>query len=125
VTVEQTRHVTPCVTVRVTQGWREVVGRIEVAQWRDYRFGRGGKTAFGRSDTTFTHGSVAKVTRGSLQPNKKLPSVRAVRIWAKHVKKVGITYFSFEAGATPLLDVRCVAFAMGSLPPSQGLHAQT
>ncbi len=29
------------------------------------------------------------------QPNKKLPSVRAVRIWAKQVKKVGITYFSF------------------------------
>jgi hypothetical protein len=27
--------------------------------------------------------------------NKKLPSVRAVRIWAKQVKKVGITYFSF------------------------------
>jgi DNA-binding transcriptional regulator YhcF (GntR family) len=38
---------------------------------------------------------VAKVTRGSLQPNKKLPSVRAVRIWAKQVQKVGITYFSF------------------------------
>jgi len=36
-----------------------------------------------------------KVNRGSLQPNKKLPSVRAVRIWAKQVKKVGITYFSF------------------------------
>jgi integrase len=62
VTVEQTRHVTPCVTVRVTQGWREVVGRIEVAQWRDYRFGRGQKTALGRSDPTFAHGSVAKVT---------------------------------------------------------------
>jgi len=29
------------------------------------------------------------------QPNKKRPSVRVVRIWAKQVKKVGITYFSF------------------------------
>jgi len=37
----------------------------------------------------------AGANRGSLQPNKKLPSVRAVRIWAKQVKKVGITYFSF------------------------------
>ena len=36
-----------------------------------------------------------KVTRGSLQPNKKLPSVRAARIWSKQLKKVGITYFSF------------------------------
>jgi hypothetical protein len=38
---------------------------------------------------------VSKVSRGSLQPNKKLLSVRAARTWAKHVKKVGITYFSF------------------------------
>jgi hypothetical protein len=49
----------------------------------------------GWSDPTFAHDSVAKVNRGSLQPNKKLPSVRAVRIWTKQVKKVGITYFSF------------------------------
>jgi len=27
--------------------------------------------------------------------NKKLPSVRAARIWSKQLKKVGITYFSF------------------------------
>jgi hypothetical protein len=47
------------------------------------------------NDPTLAHDSVAKVTCGSLQPNKKLPSVRAVRIWAKQVKKVGITYFSF------------------------------
>jgi hypothetical protein len=37
----------------------------------------------------------AKVTRGSLQPNKKLPSVRAARIWSKQLKQVGITHFSF------------------------------
>ena len=51
----------------------------------------------GWSDPTFAHGSVPKVTRGSLQPNKKLPSVRAcaARIWAKQVKKVEITDFSF------------------------------
>ena len=52
-------------------------------------------TELGWSDPTFVHGSVPKVNRGSLQPNKKLPSVRAVGIWAKQVKKVGITYFSF------------------------------
>ena len=51
----------------------------------------------GWSDPTFAHGSVPKVNRGSLQPNRKLPSVRAcaARISAKQVKKVGITYFSF------------------------------
>jgi hypothetical protein len=41
----------------------------------------------GWSDPTFAHGSVPKVNRGSLQPNRKLP--------AKQVKKVGITHFSF------------------------------
>src|SRR6267143_4623464 len=35
-----------------------------------------------------------KVTRGSLQPNKKLPSMRAARIWSKQLKKVEITFFS-------------------------------
>jgi len=36
-----------------------------------------------------------KVTRGSLQPNKKLPSLCAARIWSEQLKKVGITYFCF------------------------------
>jgi len=44
---------------------------------------------------TFARGSVPKVNRGSLQPNKKILSVRAAGIWAKQVKKVGITSFSF------------------------------
>ena len=35
------------------------------------------------------------MNRGSLQPNKKLPWVRAVRAGSKQLKKVGITYFSF------------------------------
>jgi hypothetical protein len=52
-------------------------------------------TELGWSDPTFAHGSMPKVSRGSLQPNKKLLSARAARIWAKQVKKVGITYFSF------------------------------
>src|SRR5712664_3436750 len=63
--------------------------------WRDDQFGRGQNTVLGWSDPTLAHGSVPKVTRGSLQPNKKLPSVRASRIWSKQLKKVGITYFSF------------------------------
>jgi hypothetical protein len=46
-------------------------------------------------DPTLAQGSVPKVTRGSLQPNKRLLSMRTVRIWAKEVKKVGITHFSF------------------------------
>ena len=49
----------------------------------------------GWSDPTFALDSVPKVSCGSLQPNKKLLSVRAARIWTKQVKKVGITYFSF------------------------------
>lgn len=49
----------------------------------------------GWSDPTFGLDSVPKVNRGSLQPNKEIPSVRAVRIWSKQVKKVGITYFKF------------------------------
>ena len=48
-------------------------------------------TELGWSDPTFAHDSVPKVSRGSLQPNKKLLSVRAARILAKQVKKVGIT----------------------------------
>jgi hypothetical protein len=52
-------------------------------------------TELGWSDPTFAHGSVPKVSRGSLQPNKKLLSARVVRIWAKQLKSVGITYFSF------------------------------
>ncbi len=62
---------------------------------RDDQFGRAQKTELGWSDPTFAHGSMPKVSRGSLQPNKKLLSARAARIWAKQVKKVGITYFSF------------------------------
>ncbi len=46
-------------------------------------------------DPTFAHGSVPKVSRGSLQPNKKLLSVHAARMWSKQLKKVGITHFSF------------------------------
>ena len=61
----------------------------------DIQFGHGQNTGLGWSDPTFGHDSVPKVNRGSLQPNKKIPSVRAVRIWSKQLKKVGITYFSF------------------------------
>jgi hypothetical protein len=63
--------------------------------WRDDQFGRGQNPVLGWSDPTFAHDCVAKVNRGSLQPNKKLLSVRAARIWSKQLKKVGITYFSF------------------------------
>ena len=65
--------------------------------WRDNQFGRGQNNALGWSDPTFARGSVPKVSRGSLQPNKKPPSVPSceARILAKQVKKVGITYFSF------------------------------
>jgi len=63
--------------------------------WRDDQFGRRQNPVLGWSDPTFAHGSVAKVNRGSLQPNKKLPAVCAARIWAKQVQKVGITCFNF------------------------------
>ena len=57
-------------------------------------FGHGQNTVLGWSDPTFAHDSVAKVSRGSLQPNKKLLSIPAAKIWAAQVKKVGITHFS-------------------------------
>ncbi len=47
---------------------------------RDDQFGRAQNTELGWSDPTFAHGSVAKVTRGSLQPNKQFRSVRAVNL---------------------------------------------
>ncbi len=78
-------------------GDRANAQRTRGCGWRDDQFGRGQNTVLGWSDPTFAHGSVPKVNRGSLQPNGKLPSVRAcaARISAKQVKKVGITYFSF------------------------------
>jgi hypothetical protein len=63
------------------------------------------KHRVGLERPTFAHGSVPKVSRGSLQPNKKLLSARAARIWAKQVKKVGITYFSFVFGI--FFSLRC------------------
>jgi hypothetical protein len=66
----------------------------EVAHGRMVDMPRNG-TVLAWSDPTFAHDSVAKVTRGSLQPNKKVPSVCAARIWTKQMKKVGILYFSF------------------------------
>ena len=63
--------------------------------WPDDQFGRGQNTVLGRSDPTFAHDCVAKVNRGSLQPNKTLLSRRAARIRTKQVQKVGITRFSF------------------------------
>jgi len=44
--------------------------------WRDDQFGRGQNTVLGWSDPTFAHGSVAKVTRGSLQPDKNFFGAR-------------------------------------------------
>jgi hypothetical protein len=62
---------------------RATAPRTRGCAWRDDQFGRGQNTVLGWSDPTFAHGSVAKVMHGSLQPNKKLHSVRAARIWAK------------------------------------------
>jgi hypothetical protein len=42
----------------------------------DDQFACAQNTELGWSDPTFAHGSVPKVSRGSLQPNKKLLSVR-------------------------------------------------
>ncbi len=53
----------------------------------------------GWNDPTLGHGSVPKVTHGSLQPNKKILSVRAVRIWAKQVKKVRTSASSSAASS--------------------------
>jgi hypothetical protein len=44
--------------------------------WPDDQFGRGQNPLLGWSDPTFAHGSVAKVTRGSLQPRKNFFGAR-------------------------------------------------
>jgi hypothetical protein len=44
--------------------------------WPGDQFGRGQNPVLGWSDPTFAHGSVAKVTRGSLQPNKNFFGAR-------------------------------------------------
>jgi len=62
----------------------------------------------GLEDPTFAQGSVPKVNRGSLQPNQRLLSVRAPRIWTKQPKKVGITHFSF------VFSIFCTATALRS-----------
>ncbi len=51
-------------------GERTLVGSIEVAFPASVDFGQGQNTGVGWSDPTFGHGSVPKVSRGSLQPNK-------------------------------------------------------
>jgi len=51
-------------------------------------------TELGWSDPTFAHGSVPRSDSWVAPAQKKLPSVRAARIWSKQLKKVGITYFS-------------------------------
>ncbi len=43
--------------------------------WRDDQFGRGQNTVLGWSDPTFAHGSVPKVSRGSLQSTKRFVPV--------------------------------------------------
>ena len=53
--------------------------RTRGCAWRDDQFGRGQNTVLGWSDPTFAHDCVAKVIRGSLQPNKQLRAVRAQR----------------------------------------------
>jgi len=62
---------------------------------RDDQFGRGENPELGWSDRTFARDCVAKVNRGSLQPNKKLPAVCTARIWPEQLKEVGMTYFNF------------------------------
>jgi hypothetical protein len=76
-------------------GDRVSAKRTSGCVWRDDQFGRGQNTLLGWSDPRFTLGTEPCAKVGSLQPNKKILSVRAARIWAKQVKRVGITYFSF------------------------------
>jgi hypothetical protein len=62
---------------------------------RDDQFGRAQNTELGWSDPTFAHGSVPKGESWVAPAQQETSSARAARIWAKQVKKVGITYFSF------------------------------
>ena len=82
------------VTLAFTPANEQSPGKRELRTTEWAKWPRNG-TVLGWSDPTFVNGYVPKLSRGSLQPNKRLPWVRAVRIWAKQVKKIGITYFSF------------------------------
>jgi hypothetical protein len=48
--------------------------------WRDNQFGRGQNPVLGWSDPTLAHDCVAKVNRGSLQPNSRLRAMRACAV---------------------------------------------
>jgi hypothetical protein len=85
------------VTLAFTLATGQVSEREEVAYGTTTNLAARKTPCWAGGDATFAQGPVPKVTRGSLQPNKKLPSVRAcaARIWVKQVKKAGITYFIF------------------------------
>jgi len=68
--------VTLAVTLTIQQMPKEK--KLRTAEWS--RWPRNG-SVLGGSDPTFAHDSVPNVTRGSLQPNKKLLPVRVAKIW--------------------------------------------
>jgi hypothetical protein len=86
-------QITKYVTCAVTLAIEQMTNEQQVAHGAATNLDAGKPPCW--AGATFAHGSVHKVSRGSLRPNKRLPSARPVRIWAKQVKKVGITYFSF------------------------------
>jgi hypothetical protein len=75
VTGARNTQITISVTLTVTLAI-EQVSKEQGCAWRDDQFGRGQNTVLGWSDPTFAHGSVAKVTRGSLQPDKNFFGAR-------------------------------------------------
>jgi hypothetical protein len=74
------RHPRGHLADRTTQGTRGCA-------WRDDQFGRGQNTLLGWSDPTFARDCVAKVNRGSRQPNNRLRAVRACA--AKNMGETG------------------------------------
>jgi len=88
-------QITICVTLAVTLALEQVPKVHEVAHGPTINLDASKTLHWAGATPLLCTFPCPKVNRGSLQPNKKLPSVRAVRIWAKQEKKVGITYFSF------------------------------
>ena len=72
---------------------KQVPKGLVVAHGATNQFGRGQNTLLGWSDPTLARDSRAQ-SESWVAPAQFL-SVRAMRIWTKQVKKVGITYFSF------------------------------
>jgi hypothetical protein len=90
--VHEIQRFTICVTLAVTLAIKPSTQGPSGCAWRDDQFGRGQKHLVGLERPHF--GTRFRAQSESWVAPAQFLSVRAMRIWTKQVKKVGITYFS-------------------------------